>query len=52
MIIRFRDKITRKIFDGEKIKAIDKTLAEKARRRLEQINSAIKIEDLYFSTVE
>lgn len=48
MIITFRDKTTRKIFDGEKIKAIDKTLAEKTRRRLQLINSAVKAEDLYF----
>ncbi len=48
MIKTFRDKITRRIFDGEKIKRLEKKIQKKARRRLEQLNAARKIEDLFF----
>ena len=44
----FRDKKTKRIFDGEKVKLIDKNLAKRARRRLELLNAAKRIEDLYF----
>ena len=48
MINTFKDKITRKIFDGLKVKGVDKNLAKKTRRRLELLNAAKRIEDLYF----
>jgi len=48
MIVTFRDKIAKKIFDGEKIRRLDRNLAKKARRRLEQLNAVGRIEDLYF----
>jgi len=48
VIITFRDKITKKIFDGENVKQIDKELCKKSRRRLQLLNAARKIEDLYF----
>ena len=48
MIITFKDKVTKKVFDGVKIKRIDKNILKKARRRLELLNAAKKIEDLYF----
>lgn len=48
MIITFRNKTTKQIFDGEKVKRLDSNLIKKARRRLELLNAAKKIEDLYF----
>ncbi|BAP56884.1 plasmid encoded proteic killer toxin HigB [Thioploca ingrica] len=48
MIISFRDKKTEIIFNGEPVRGIDKNLANKIRRRLELLNAAQKISDLYF----
>ncbi len=48
MIVNFRDEKTEKLFNGEPIPKINNKLAQKARRRLELLNAAQKIEDLYF----
>ena len=48
MIITFRDRITKRIFNGEQVQRIDKNLLKKVRRRLELLNAAKRIEDLYF----
>jgi proteic killer suppression protein len=48
MIISFRDRKTEKLFNGEPVSKLNKKLAQKARRRLELLNAAQKIEDLYF----
>ena len=48
MIVNFRDEKTEKIFNGEPIPKINNKLAQKARRRLELLNAAQRIEDLYF----
>ncbi len=48
MIISFHDTRTEKLFNGESVSKLDKKLAQKTRRKLELLNAAIKIEDLYF----
>lgn len=48
MIKSFRDQVTEDIFDGKKIRRIDKKLVKRARRRLEYLNGATKLNDLYF----
>jgi proteic killer suppression protein len=48
MIISFRDRKTEKLFNGEPVSKLNKKLAQKARRRLELLNAAQKIKDLYF----
>ncbi|EKD52174.1 MAG: plasmid encoded proteic killer toxin HigB [uncultured bacterium] len=48
MIASFKDSNTKTIFDGESLRGLDKQLLKKARRRLELLNAAVKIEDLYF----
>ena len=48
MIKTFHDDITEAIFNGEKVRGIDKSLLKRARRRLELLNAATKLEDLYF----
>ena len=48
MIINFRDSKTEKLFNSEPVLKLNKKLAQKARRRLELLNAAQKIEDLYF----
>jgi len=48
MIVNFRDEKTEKLFNGELISKINNKLAKKARRRLEFLNAAQRIEDLYF----
>jgi toxin HigB-1 len=48
MIKSFRDKRTEEIFVGRKVARLDKKLADKARRRLEQLNAAERLEDMYF----
>jgi toxin HigB-1 len=48
MIGSFRDKRTRQIFDGDRVARMDKALLERARRRLQLLNAAAAIEDLYF----
>lgn len=48
MIKSFTDTRTREIFDGKRVKRLDKELLNRARRRLQLLNSATRIEDLYF----
>jgi len=48
MIITFHNRTTKLIFNGDKVKRIDKNLLKKVRRRLELLNAAKRIEDLYF----
>lgn len=48
MISSFRDEKTRRIFDGERVKRLDKALYALARRRLSFLDAAAKLEDLYF----
>lgn len=48
MIESFKDERTREIFDGEKVKRLDKGLYQRTRRRLQQSDAATRIEDLYF----
>ncbi len=48
MIESFRDERTRQIYDGEKVSRLDQDLARKARRRLELLHAATRLEDLYF----
>jgi toxin HigB-1 len=48
MIKTFRDQRTEDIFNGKRIRGIDPKLVQKARRRLEFLHAALKIEDLYF----
>jgi len=48
MIISFRDRKTEKLFNGEPVSKLNEKLAQKDRRRLELLNAAQKIEDLYF----
>ena len=48
MIKSFRDSITKKIFDGIDLKKIDGVIFKKTRRRLEFLNSAKAIDDLFF----
>jgi len=48
MIKTFLDKKTEDIFHGHFPREIDKKLAKKARMRLEYLNAATRLEDLYF----
>lgn len=48
MIKSFHDDITETIYHGKRYKKIDDILQKKARRRLEFLNAAKTIEDLYF----
>ena len=48
MIHSFRDQLTEDIFDGKTTRKIDKKLAKRARMRLELLNAAVRIDDLYF----
>jgi len=48
MINSFRDKRTEDIFNGRRVQRLDINLAKKARRRLELLNAAVKLEDLWF----
>jgi toxin HigB-1 len=47
MIKTFRDSQTQQIFEGQPVKRLDHVLAKKARRRLEFLHAAVRIEDLY-----
>lgn len=46
MIITFRDRATKAIFDGKAVKRMDVTLQRQARRKLLMIDAATKAEDL------
>jgi proteic killer suppression protein len=48
MIKSFRDDQTKSIFDGQKIRRLDQDLVKKTRRRLEYLNAAKNLEDLFF----
>ena len=48
MIGSFKDQRTNQIFDGAKVPRVDKLIYDRARRRLEQLQAATRIEDLYF----
>lgn len=48
MIKSFADKQTEAIFHGSAIKKLDMTLIKKAKLRLEYLNAAVQLEDLYF----
>ena len=48
MIGSFKDKKTRRIFDGEKVARLDHAIYSRARRKLQQLDAATRIEDLYF----
>lgn len=48
MIKSFRDKRTEDIFNDRRVQRLDSTLAKKARRRLELLNAAVRLEDMYF----
>lgn len=48
MIKSFGDKKTEDIFHGRRVQRVDNKLAEKARRRIEQLNAAARLEDMYF----
>jgi proteic killer suppression protein len=48
MIKSFADKQTEAIFHGSVIKKLDMTLIKKAKLRLEYLNAAVQLEDLYF----
>lgn len=48
MIKSFQDEITAAIFNGQKIRRLDQELIKKSRRRLEFLNAAKTLEDLFF----
>jgi len=48
MIKSIRDTRTENIFNGKRIQRLDSKLAKKARRRLELLNAAVKLDDMYF----
>ncbi|MBF0107102.1 MAG: type II toxin-antitoxin system RelE/ParE family toxin [Deltaproteobacteria bacterium] len=48
MIKTFHDAVTEKIFNGSTMRKVNETLFKKTRRRLEFINVATSIDDLYF----
>lgn len=48
MIGSFSDQRTKRIFDGIKAARLDKSVSDRARRRLQQLQAATGIEDLYF----
>ncbi len=48
MIGSFKDRTTRRIFDGEKVGRLERPIYDRARRKLQQLEAATRIEDLYF----
>ncbi|MEM7114084.1 MAG: type II toxin-antitoxin system RelE/ParE family toxin [Chloroflexota bacterium] len=48
MIKSFCDRETEDIFHGRRIRKLNTNLARRARRRLELLNAATKLEDMYF----
>ncbi|MBF0452638.1 MAG: type II toxin-antitoxin system RelE/ParE family toxin [Candidatus Magnetomorum sp.] len=48
MIKSFRDKETENIFHSKRIKKINAKLVKKVKRRLDFLNDAVDIEDMYF----
>jgi toxin HigB-1 len=48
MIRSFRDEKTEDVFHGRRVQRLDAGLAKQARRRLELLNAAVRLEDLRF----
>jgi proteic killer suppression protein len=48
MLGSFKDRTTRRIFNGEKVAGLDQSVYNRARRKLQQLEAATSIEDLYF----
>jgi toxin HigB-1 len=48
MIGSFKDQRTKRIFDGTKVARLDKPIYDRTRRKLQQLEAATRIEDLYF----
>lgn len=48
MIKSFYDKRTEDIFNDRRVQRLDNKLIKKARRRLELLNAAVRLEDMYF----
>ncbi len=48
MIKSFRDQKTEDIFNGRRVQRLDSKLVNKARRRLELLHAAVRLEDMYF----
>lgn len=48
MIKSFHDTKTEDMFNGRRVQRLDSRLAKKARRRLELLNAAVRLEDMYF----
>ncbi len=48
MIGSFKDQRIRRIFDGIQMPRLDKPIYDKTRRKLQQLEVAVRIEDLYF----
>jgi proteic killer suppression protein len=48
MIKSFCDDGTESIYHGRRVRRLDTKLAKRARRRLELLNAATKLEDMYF----
>ncbi|NKQ36552.1 MAG: type II toxin-antitoxin system RelE/ParE family toxin [Chloroflexi bacterium] len=48
MIKTFCDTVSEDIFHGRRIRRLDAKLAKKARRRMELLNAATRIEEMYF----
>jgi toxin HigB-1 len=46
MIVSFGDKVTEKIFNGERVKGISTLLQELTRRKLRMLNNSIDLVDL------
>lgn len=48
MIKTFSDKRTEALFDRGAFRNVDKVLAKKARKQLDRVNAATRLEDFYF----
>jgi proteic killer suppression protein len=48
MIKSFCDDKTEAIYHGRRVKRLETNLAKRARKRLEYLNAAVELEDLYF----
>ncbi len=48
VIISFKDKLTKAIFGDEKVSKVEKKLLKKARIRLDLLDNAERLEDMYF----
>lgn len=48
MIKSFKNKITEQIFQNQRVKGIEAQIIKKAKRRLDFLDAAVDLEDLYF----